>query len=84
MIDERTSLYCIIFSKNHSKFKFNWQEGFGAFSYSHSQIRQVINYINNQEAHHQKKSFKEEYLDFLQKFEIEYDDKYVFEWIEDN
>lgn len=64
------------------KGKFNWQEGFGAFSYSHSQIDQVINYINNQEAHHQKKPFKEEYLDFLQKFEIDYNDKYLFEWIE--
>lgn len=64
--------------------KFNWQEGFGAFSYSHSQIGHVINYINNQEEHHQRKSFKDEYLDFLQKFEIDYDNKYLFEWIEDN
>jgi putative transposase len=64
--------------------KFNWQEGFGAFSYSHSQIGHVINYINNQEEHHQRKSFKDEYLDFLQKFEIDYDKKYLFEWIEDN
>ena len=70
--------------KKWLKGKFNWQEGFAAFSYSHSQIGQVINYINNQEIHHQKKSFKEEYLDFLQKNEIDYDDKYLFEWIEDN
>jgi putative transposase len=69
--------------KRWIKGKFNWQEGFGAFSYSHSQIGNVIRYINNQDAHHQKKSFKEEYLDFLQKLEIDYDDKYLFEWIED-
>ena len=61
---------------------FNWQEGFGAFSYSRSQIDTVINYILNQEEHHKKKTFKEEYIDFLKKFEIEYDDKYLFEWIE--
>jgi putative transposase len=69
--------------KRWIKGKFNWQEGFGAFSYSHSQIGNVIRYINKQEEHHQKKSFKEEYLDFLQKLEIDYDDKYLFEWIED-
>ena len=69
--------------KRWIKGKFNWQEGFGAFSYSHSQIGNVIRYINKQETHHQKKSFKEEYLDFLQKLEIDYDDKYLFEWIED-
>ena len=69
--------------KRWIKGKFNWQEGFGAFSYSHSQIGNVIRYINNQDEHHQKKSFKEEYLDFLQKLEIDYDDKYLFEWIED-
>jgi REP element-mobilizing transposase RayT len=69
---------------NDKKFvecKFSWQEGYGAFSYAHSQIEQVYNYILNQELHHHKKTFKEEYLDFLQKFEIEYDEKYVFEWI---
>ena len=62
--------------------KFNWQEGFGAFSYSRSQIDHVIKYILNQEEHHKKQSFKEEYLEFLRKFEIEYDEKYLFEWIE--
>ncbi|MBZ0202793.1 MAG: IS200/IS605 family transposase [Ignavibacteria bacterium] len=64
------------------KGKFNWQEGFGAFSYSKSQIDKVIKYILNQEAHHKKKTFKEEYIGFLRKFEIEYDEKYLFEWIE--
>ena len=64
------------------KGKFNWQEGFGAFSYSKSQINYVINYIQNQEKHHKKKTFKEEYIDFLKKFEINYDEKYLFEWID--
>ena len=62
--------------------KFNWQEGFGAFSYSKSQIDTVIRYILKQEEHHKERTFKEEYLDFLKKFEIEYDEKYLFEWIE--
>ncbi len=70
---------------NESKWinsKFNWQEGFGAFSYSKSQIDNVCKYILNQEEHHKKQTFKEEYLDFLNKFEIEFDEKYLFEWIE--
>jgi putative transposase len=62
--------------------KFSWQEGFGAFSYAHSQIEQVYQYILNQEEHHRKKTFKEEYLDFLKKFEIEYDEKFLFNWNE--
>jgi putative transposase len=70
---------------NEQKFikgKFSWQEGFGAFSYAHSQIENVYQYIANQEEHHKKKSFREEYLDFLQKFEIEYNEKYLFEWLD--
>jgi putative transposase len=64
------------------KGKFSWQEGYGAFSYSHSQIENVYNYILNQEIHHRAKSFKEEYLEFLKKFEIEHNEKYLFDWIE--
>ncbi len=64
------------------KGKFNWQEGFGAFSYSKSQIDSVIKYILSQEEHHKKTTFREEYFDLLEKFEIDYDEKYVFEWIE--
>ncbi len=60
--------------------KFSWQEGYGAFSYSHSHIDNVYKYIQNQEEHHKKKTFKEEYLDFMKKFKIEYDEKYLFEW----
>lgn len=61
--------------------KFQWQEGYGAFSYSHSQINDVIQYINSQEEHHRMTSFREEYLKLLEKFDIEYDPKYLFEWI---
>lgn len=68
--------------KNWIMGRFNWQEGYGAFSYSKSSVDSVVKYIVNQEEHHKKKTFKEEYLDFLRKFDIEYDEKYVFEWIE--
>ena len=64
------------------KGKFSWQEGYGAFSYSHSHINDVYNYILNQEEHHKKKTFKEEYLEFLNKFEIPYEERYLFEWID--
>ena len=63
--------------------EFAWQKGYGAFSYAHSQIKYVYQYINNQEEHHRKKSFKEEYLEFLQEFEIEYNEKYLFDWIDE-
>lgn len=62
--------------------KFQWQAGFGAFSYGQSQLDVVISYINNQEQHHRKKSFKEEYIEMLTKFKIDYNEKYLFEWIE--
>jgi putative transposase len=63
--------------------KFSWQEGFGAFSYSISQLDDVIQYIQNQEEHHKETSFKDEYLKYLKRFEIEFDENYVFEWIEE-
>ncbi|MDG4951265.1 IS200/IS605 family transposase [Weeksellaceae bacterium KMM 9724] len=66
-----------------SKYKFEWQEGYGAFSYSHSALDNVIKYINNQKEHHRTKTFKEEYKDFLVKFKVEYKDEYLFKWIED-
>jgi len=62
--------------------RFSWQEGFGAFSYSRSQLDVVIRYIQNQEKHHSKKSFKQEFVEFLEHFEIEYEEKYLFEWID--
>ena len=64
------------------KGRFSWQEGYGAFSYSHSQIDQVYNYILNQEEHHKSKTFREEYLGLLEEFQIQYDNKYLFEWID--
>jgi putative transposase len=63
--------------------KFSWQEGFAAFSYSHSHLQNVIEYIKNQEEHHRKLTFLEEYKAFLEKFEIEFDEKYIFKEIQD-
>ncbi|MBN2805478.1 MAG: IS200/IS605 family transposase [Prolixibacteraceae bacterium] len=73
-----------IFINNLNVFqgKFKWQEGYGAFSYSKSQMSNVYNYILNQEQHHKKKTFREEYLSLLEKFEIEYDEKYLFRFFE--
>ena len=58
--------------------RFEWQEGYGAFSYGQSQIDAVYKYIANQEEHHKKQSFADEYLAFLNKFEISFDEKYIF------
>lgn len=71
---------------NERKFavgRFAWQEGYGAFSYSQSHINNVYKYILNQEIHHQKKSFKEEYLELLARFEIDYKEEYLFEFYDD-
>jgi REP element-mobilizing transposase RayT len=62
--------------------KFFWQEGYGAFSYSRSQIDAVAKYVLNQEEHHSKRSFKGEYIDLLDRFEVDYDERYLFNWIE--
>ena len=58
--------------------KFSWQEGFGAFSYSRSQLDAVIQYIQNQQKHHARKTFREEYIELLEKFEVNYDKRYIF------
>jgi len=66
---------------NQNKFTnthFEWQEGYGAFSYSKSQLKAVIRYIENQESHHKKQSFREEFVDFLEKSEVDYDEKFIF------
>jgi REP element-mobilizing transposase RayT len=68
--------------KKLSQYKFSWQEGYGAFSYSHSSLDNVINYIMNQKEHHKKTTFKREYIDFLTKFQIEHKPEYLFEWNE--
>ncbi len=81
--DIKASSSAFINTKKWIREKFNWQEGFGAFSYGHSQIDAVVKYIQDQEEHHAKKSFREEYLDMLKKFNVEYDEKYLFKWIED-
>jgi REP-associated tyrosine transposase len=62
--------------------RFNWQEGYGAFSYGHSQLDSIIRYIQNQERHHRRQSFKDEYMTLLRKFDIAFDEKYVFKFIE--
>jgi REP element-mobilizing transposase RayT len=62
--------------------KFSWQEGYGVFSYGKSQIDDVIEYIKRQEIHHQRKTFKEEYRQLLEKFEVDYDERFVFKDIE--
>jgi putative transposase len=64
-----------------TKFNFSWQTGYGAFSVSPSQLDKVINYIKKQKEHHRKRSFKEEYLEFLEKYQIEYKPDYLFDWI---
>ncbi|KAF0140331.1 MAG: transposase IS200-family protein [Stygiobacter sp.] len=64
--------------KNYVHGKFEWQAGYGAFTYSHSQISRVIKYIQNQEVHHKKNTFKEEYVSFLKAFEISYNENYLF------
>jgi len=66
--------------KGFTRYKFEWQEGYGAFSYSHSSIDNVIKYINNQKEHHRKRTFKEEYLHFLKKFDIKFKDEYLFDF----
>jgi REP element-mobilizing transposase RayT len=71
-------------SKGFLRGRFSWQEGFGAFSYSTSQIDGVVKYINNQEVHHLKKTFIDEYKDILKKFNINYDDKYLFKNVDQN
>ncbi len=68
--------------KGFTKGKFSWQEGYGAFSYSKSHVGAVVDYVNNQEEHHKEKTFLEEYHDFLEKFDIEYDERYLFKPVE--
>ena len=62
--------------------KFAWQEGYGAFTYSYSQLEAVVKYVQTQPERHRRISFKQEYLDFLQKFEIAYDERYLFSFLE--
>lgn len=68
--------------QNFVRGKFEWQTGYGVFSYAQSQVKSVYNYIFNQEEHHKTKTFREEYIEFLTKFEIEYNPEHLFDWIE--
>ncbi len=70
-------------SKPWLQHPFAWQEGYGAFSYSHSHIDRVVKYILNQEKHHERKTFRQEYLETLKKFEVSYEEKYLFDFFED-
>jgi len=84
LIEEtKTAATKFIKQQDWMPYQFSWQRGFGAFSYAHSQISVVANYVENQEAHHRKRTFREEYLDFLQKFEVEYNEKYLFDFYDD-
>lgn len=78
----KTSSNAWIKSNNLSKFKFDWQKGYGAFSHSQSQIDTVVKYVLNQEEHHKKHSFKNEYLKILKKNDIKYNDKYLFDFLD--
>ena len=66
--------------KNLARGKFAWQEGYGAFSYGHSQLDTIVRYIMNQEKHHRRRSFRDEYLTLLRKFQIDFKEDYVFEF----
>ena len=79
----KTSSSAWIKEKEFSKFKFSWQRGYGGFSHSQSQINIVANYVLNQDEHHRKDSFKKEYLDMLNKNEIEFKDEYLFDFFDD-
>ena len=80
--DIKSNSSTFINKKRWLRGKFNWQGGFGAFSYGHSQIDRVVKYIQNQEQHHARKSFRAEYVDMLKRFHIEYNERYLFEWID--
>jgi len=82
MRDVRANSSVFINESGFVRGKFNWQEGFGAFSYSRSQVDTVVKYVLNQEKHHARRSFKQEYIGLLDRFEVEYEDRFLFEWID--
>ena len=79
----KTSSNKWINEKRLSKFKFQWQIGYGAFTHSHSQIDNVVKYVLNQETHHKKKSFEDEYLEMLEMNEVVYTNEYLFDFFND-
>jgi putative transposase len=80
--DIKASSSKFINDKKWVKGKFRWQEGFGAFSYGHSQLDAVVRYIQKQQQHHESRSFKSEYFALLRRFDIAFQDKYVFDFVE--
>lgn len=78
----KTSSNAWIKKEGLSVSKFDWQKGYGAFTHSKSQVDKVVKYIRNQESHHQKKSFKDEYFEILKKNDIDYKEEYVFEFFD--
>jgi putative transposase len=81
--DAKVASSSLINDKRWARGHFNWQRGFGAFSYSRSQVSKVARYIENQERHHARRSFRDEYLALLRKFDVEYDPAYLFTFIDD-
>jgi putative transposase len=81
--DIKSNSSIFIKEQGFTPFKFEWQDGYGAFTYAHSQIDEVCKYIINQEEHHKKRTFRQEWESFLKKFEIENDEKYWFDFLED-
>ena len=79
--DVKASSSKFIKEKSFVRGKFCWQEGFGAFSYSRSQLDDVAKYVLNQEEHHRTRSFKDEYVGLLERFDVEYEDRYLFNWL---
>ena len=80
--DVKASSSGFVNDERFTRGRFRWQEGFGAFSYSRSQLDSVVKYVLNQEKHHAKRSFREEYIGLLDRFEVEYEDRFLFHWIE--
>ncbi len=81
--DIKRSSSLFINNERLCKGKFSWQEGYGAFTYSCSQINDVYNYILNQGKHHQNVTFRDEYIQFLRRFEVEFDEKFLFDFLDD-
>lgn len=82
VVEIKTSSNSWINTNNLTNYKFSWQKGYGAFTHSHSSVESVCKYIRNQKAHHQNRTFKEEYLEILSDFSIEFKDEYLFDFLE--
>jgi REP element-mobilizing transposase RayT len=79
----KTSSDHFIKENRFTNYKFNWQKGYGAFTHSHSQLDTVVKYIMNQEKHHHKKTFSEEYIEMLKNFQVAYKNEYLFDFFDD-